>query len=88
MDNTKTAVKTSIKEKPIENAIHDIKTEIDLLKAAFDTVSTNISHQKPENIVSFKKADVKHHVGLRVSGISEPTNPKSNDRMRADLLAI
>ena len=86
LDNAKTAMKTSIRDKSIETSLESIKTEVINLKAAL--VSTDTKTIVNGHTATPVTPDDQSKMGIRINGVPELSNQKMHDRMDSDFQAV
>ena len=86
LDDAKTAMKTSIRDKSIETSLQSIKTEVINLKAAI--VSTDTKTTVSGHTATPVTPDDQSKMGIRKNGVPEPSNQILHDRMDSDVQAV
>ena len=86
LDDAKTAMKTSIRDKSIETFLESIKTEVTNLKAAI--VSTDTKTTVNGHAATPVTTDDQSKMGIRINGVPEPSNQKLHNRMHSDIQAV
>ena len=83
LEDARTAMKTSIRDKSIETSLESIKTEVINLKAAI--VSTDTKTTVNGHTATLVTPDDQSKMGIRINGVPEPSNQKLHDRMDSDI---
>ena len=86
LDDAKTAMKTSIRDKSVEISLESIKTNVINLKAAI--VSTDTKTTVNGHTATLVTPDDQSEMGIRINGVPEPSNQKLHDRMDSDIQAV